>query len=312
MCKKWANHLYVSLLLQLQQFAWRVKKIKNWISVRKCLQLVLSGLVYNAIAGISGDTVTINAFKATTKPMVNIDAFSYVSDDVDSKEFKFNLNTSEMLWLNQIKAAAGYSPSNTLYLLPISRFDICVDATDKTAGMGMKVQDAKFEDSSSSSNTIHAYVQVYGNGAASLGTREMIFSYDDGTHPGLNSSNIKRLTIANAGALPTGSTLYSQLSTTSEFGSNASLTSITDIVNNSNSFTKLDHFHVPSHAGYTYTKNTATYSGTQFHYDKTNFTAGCGAGNTGMVSIVVFVSINDILQVPAGNYDATISLGFGE
>ena len=77
MCKKWANHLYVSLLLQLQLFAWRVKKIKNWISVRRCLQLVLSGLVYNAIAGISSetDTVTINAFKATTKPMVNIDAF---------------------------------------------------------------------------------------------------------------------------------------------------------------------------------------------------------------------------------------------
>jgi len=310
MCKKWANHLYVSLLLQLQLFAWRVKKIKNWISIRRCLQLVLSGLVYNAIAGISGNTVTINAFKATTKPMVNIDAFSYVSDNQDGKEFKFNLNTSEMLWLNQIKAAAGYSPSNTLYLLPISRFDICVDATDKAAGMGMKVQNAKFEDGSG--NTIHAYVQVYGNGAASAGTQEMIFSFDDGTHPGLTSDNIKRLIIASAGALPTGSTLYSQLSTTSEFGSNAPLTSITDIVNNSNSFTKLDHFHVPSHAGYTYAKTTATYSGTQFHYDKTNFTGGCGSINAGKVSIVVFVSINDILQVPAGNYDATISLGFGE
>ena len=178
--------------------------------------------------------------------------------------------------------------------------------------MGMKVQGAKFEDGSG--NTIHAYVQVYGNGAASAGTREMIFSFDDGTHPGLNSSNIKRLIIASAGALPTGATLYSQLLTTSEFGGNESLTNITDIVSNSNSFTKLNHFHVPSHAGYTYTKSTATYSGTQFHYDKTNFEAGCDVGSTdtGVVSIVVFVSINDILQVPAGNYDATISLGFGE
>ena len=274
-----------------------------------CLYFCAQGTINNT-TNIS----TISAFTTTTKPLTKIHGFSYTDDNVDSKEFKMTISTAEMLRLNQLKTHASYSPSNTLYLLPVAKFDYCVNATDLAEGLDVKVNNARFQDSGAS-NTIHAYVHIRGNGAALDGSRDLLFSYDAGaSNTGLNSANIKRLTIGVGNTLPTGTLNPANggsFATTSDFDSSINLTSITKVVNNDPSYTQLDHYFAGT-SSYSLTGTTATErSDTSYVYDKTTFgTDNCGTSNAGAVGVVIYVSIADILQVPAGDYDASIAFGF--
>ena len=275
--------------------------------------MLLLGMSITANASINNDTnvVTISAFSNTALPTMKIQDVSYVSDNINSQEFKMTLNTAEMMQLNQFKTHNEYSPGDTLYLLPVLKFDYCVDATDLAGGLDIKVNGAQF---ANNGDTINAYVQLTGNGAALSGSQHILFSYDDGANnTGLNSTNIKRL-LLSSDTIPDGALSSSSFATTSALDGNTNLTAMTKVTGNSTSYTVLNHYHPADYnasASYTLTKSTATTrSDSAYVYDSTAITAGCGQSNGGGISVIVYASMADILQVPADDYTASITLGF--
>ena len=264
------------------------------------------GICLTASASINNDsnTVTISAFSNTTKPMVYIYGYSYASDNIGGKEFKMTLSYAEMLQLNTFKKQSEYSPSNNLYLLPVAKFQYCVHAVDLNDGVNIKVNNARFRDTNN--NTIHAYVHIHGNGLASAGQKDLLFGYDDGH----DIATIRRLIPVN-NQMPSSALSHdNNFSTTSEFDA-TSLAAITKVENNDSNYVQLDHYFLGADS-YSLTSTTATTrSDANYVYDSTSFDdSTCGTNNAGAVDVIIYTNIADILQVPAGSYDATISFSF--
>ena len=282
------------------------RQVAIWL---QCLGLCIAYPM--ATAGINGDTITVTAPQVTTKPFVDLHGFSY-SEDSQSMDFALTINTAEMLWLNQLKTNANYSPNNQRYLLPIGKFQYCLDATDKTNGVYMKVNISDGGTNGFVHNgtaVIAGYALVYGNGnASSVNAKRELFFGSDASLNGVGAIN--RLDLASTTSLDTSSTAMSQMVATSEFGNSTPLTDITNIDSNSTTFTQLNHYHLPD-GEYTLTSPTAagTRSDTKFVYDKTAFSSNaCGTNNAGAIDVVVFMNIEDIISQPAGVYQGTIQL----
>ena len=275
----------------------------------QCLALCIAYPM--ATAGISGNTITLTTPQVTTKPFVDLHGFSY-SEDSQSVDFALTINTAEMFWLNQLKTNANYSPNNQRYLLPIGKFQYCLDATDKTNGVYMKVNISDGATNgfvhSNGTAVIAGYALVYGNGNASSANakRELFFGSDASLNIG---GAINRLDLTSKTSLSTDTTAMNQMVTTSEFGNNSLLTNIAHIDSNSDTFTQLNHYHSPD-GEYTLTSPLAgTRSDTEFVYDKTAFGSHvCGTNNAGAIDVVIFMNIEDIISQPAGVYQGTIQV----
>ena len=283
------------------------RQVAIWL---QCLGLCIAYPM--ATAGISGNTITLTTPQVTTKPFVDLHGFSY-SEDSQSMDFALTINTAEMFWLNQLKTNANYSPNNQRYLLPIGKFQYCLDATDKANGVYMKVNISHGVTSGfvNGAAVIAGYALVYGNGNASSANaeRELFFGSDASLNIG---GAINRLDLTSKTSLSTDATALSQMKTKSEFGNNPStLKNITHIDSNSTTFTQLDHYHLPD-GDYALTSSSAGRSDKEFVYDKTAFTGTgvCGTNNAGAIDVVVFMNIEDIISQPAGVYQGTIQLTF--
>ncbi|MEC8882669.1 MAG: hypothetical protein VX737_05270 [Pseudomonadota bacterium] len=288
------------------------RKAAIWL---QCLGLCMTYPM--ATANISGSTITVTAPAApaapavTTKPFVDLHGFSY-GEDTGSMDFALTINTAEMLWLNQLKTTTGYNPDNQRYLLPVGKFQYCLDATDKTNGVYMKVNISDgstngFVNTNNDAAVIAGYALVYGNGSASGGAQELFFGSDASLNIG---GAINRLNLGLSTSLDTSTSALDQMAETSEFSGTA-LTSIANIDSNSSNFTQLNHYHLPD-GEYTLTSPfAATRSDLTFVYDKTAFHDGvCGTGNAGAIDVVIFMNIADIISQPAGVYQGTIQLTF--
>ncbi|MEC8882445.1 MAG: hypothetical protein VX737_04105, partial [Pseudomonadota bacterium] len=270
-----------------------------------------------ATANISGSTITVTAPNTapaapavTTKPFVDLHGFSHVADP-GSMNFELTINTAEMLWLNQLKTTANYNPTTERYLLPVGKFQYCLDATDKTKGVYMKVNISDEGTNgfvhSNKTAVIAGYALVYGNGEASGGVRELFFGSDTSLDTG---DPINRLNLESSTSLDTSTSALNQMVATSEFSGTA-LTSITNIDSDSSNFTQLNHYHLPD-GEYTLAATTAaSRSDLTFVYDKTAFHDDvCGTGNAGAIDVVIFMNIADIISQPAGVYQTSIQLTF--
>ena len=251
--------------------------------------------------------VTVSSASAQLLPTINVQGMSNV-DDSETFDFHITFSASELAWISALKEHVSYdATSATLYLMPIAKFQYCCDATDFANGIDVKVTSGTF---TKSGETINTYLQIYGNGASTSGTQEFIYSPSNSDTALSGATTIKRLPLAGT-TLDTTSSLYSQLSSVSEFSSTP-LASINSRVGDS-TVGHLKHASTPDYGGnstYTLGKTTAaTPSSSSFVYDSTTISSGCGANN-GVISVVVFLNIKELMVAPAGDYNATVSIQF--
>jgi hypothetical protein len=252
--------------------------------------------------------VTVSSASAQLLPTINVQGMSNVNDS-DTTHFHITFSASELAWISALKEHASYDEtSQTLYLMPIAKFQYCCDATDFTNGIDVKVTSGTF--TKSTSETINTYLQIYGNGASASGTQEFIYSPGDTALS--DATTIKRLALAGT-TLDTTSTLYSQLSSVSEFSSTTLADASISRIEGGSTVGHLKHARTPDYGGnsaYTLGKTTAAAtSNNSFVYDSTTISSGCGANN-GVISVVVFLNIKELMVAPAGDYSATVSIQF--
>jgi len=252
--------------------------------------------------------VTVSSASAQLLPTINVQGMSNVDDD-ETFDFRITFSASELAWISALKEHADYdATSETLYLMPIAKFQYCCDATDFTNGMYVKVTDGTF--TKPTSETINTYLQIYGNGALTSGTQEFIYSPGDTALS--DATTIKRLALAGT-TLYTTSSLYSQRSSVSEFSSTTLADASISRIEGGSTVGHLKHASTPDYSGnsvYTLVKTTAaTPSSSSFVYDSTTISSGCGANN-GVISVVVFLNIKELMVAPAGDYTATVSIQF--
>ena len=256
--------------------------------------------------------VTVSSASAQLLPTINVQGMSNVNDS-ETFDFHITFSASELAWISALKEHASYdATSETLYLMPIAKFQYCCDATDFTNGIDVKVTNGTFTNTNSS-ETINTYLQIHGNGESTYGTQDFIYSPSNSDNALSGATTIKRLALAaGTTTLDTTSSLYSQLSSVSEFSS----TPLASINSREGDTTvgHLKHASTPDYDGnsaYTLGKTAAaTPSSSSFVYDSTTISSGCGANSDGMISVVVFLNIKELMVAPAGNYTTTVRIQF--
>ena len=223
-------------------------------------------------------------------------------------QYNFTINQNELISLRKLKADKTFqASSDTDYLLQIKQFDVCLVSTNEE-GLYVKVNNQDLSCGSDSSAKIKTFVEFVGNGQASRGTgAQRIWSVSLGNGQGL-AETYKFLNLDITGdTLNTLSPLKAQLSDSSPVSTLPINSTNYLILVASDTMQLFNHFATIQGALPLTTASTSSAENSRrFVRNKTSYADhSCGVDNSAVVTVAMYVSIKDLMNIEAGQCTAS-------